>query len=302
MVGESAWCRAVAWLLSRRCTLKPSGAPAQSKRAASTRCGPCVCEGSGGADQAGISGNRGLLLHALLLASRPVVSLIALAITGCVLVGSFRALVVVALLPCPRLVIACHAGAATGKASLAAWAGGAGGGSRSIGLMRPFRVRACRTGCAGSCSSRRVLTRRAGCAGSPRRRVRSRRALRAAFSTIVGSLARTAGFACRGCSFSRVMTLRAEGAETTLRRVFACSAGYAGTEAVAGARRRGIACRTGFTACVTVAVSIHTRGAGYAGSGARRRVPAPLAGFAGRDCRASRFSRVRTRRAEGATR
>ena len=32
IVGEPAWCRAVAWLLSRRCTLKPSGAPAQSKR------------------------------------------------------------------------------------------------------------------------------------------------------------------------------------------------------------------------------------------------------------------------------
>jgi len=77
-----------------------------------------VCEGSGGADQAGISRNRRLLLHALLLASRPVVSLLALAITGCVLVGSFRALVVVALLPCPLLVIACHAGAATGRASL----------------------------------------------------------------------------------------------------------------------------------------------------------------------------------------
>ena len=59
MVGEPAWCRAVAWLLSRRCTLKPSGAPAQSKRAASTRCGPCVCEGSGGAGQAGISGTGG---------------------------------------------------------------------------------------------------------------------------------------------------------------------------------------------------------------------------------------------------
>ena len=172
-----------------------------SIRAASTRCGPCVCEGSGGAGQTGISG---LLLHAFLLSSRPVVSLLALAITGCVLVGSFRALVVVALLPCPLLVIACHAGAAAGKASFAAWAGGAGGESRLLTV--------------GAC--------RAGCAGSPRRRVRSRRALRAAFSIRDGILARTAVFA-----------------DTTRRIiVLAYRTGYAGSPLV---RRFVLACRTG---------------------------------------------------------